>query len=187
MAIITYQDLQTYMNKTFTSGEQAAANLMIGALERELEGILNRSLSGETITDEKHLLQRGQKQLFLKKWPVNSVTTLKIGDLGSEVTQTLTDFDIYSWGIDGIFATTGGTSAVITYTAGMSAAEQQQLEGILLRVCAREMAQVLADALGVQRLRAEGVDISFANAGKAGFFTDEDLYWVRRYRRRGIY
>lgn len=187
MAIITYQDLQTYMNKTFTAGEQAAANLMIGALERELEGILNRSLSGKTITDEAHLLQRGQKQLFLKEWPVNSVTTLKIGDLGSETTQTLSDFDIYSWGIDGIFATTRGTSALVTYTAGMSATEQQQLEGILLRVCAREMAQVLADALGVQRLRAEGLDVSFANAGKAGFFTDEDLYWVRRYRRRGIY
>ena len=65
MAIITYQDLETYMNKTFTSGQQAAANLLIGSLERELEGILNRSLSGKTITDEKHLLKRGQKQIFL--------------------------------------------------------------------------------------------------------------------------
>ena len=69
----------------------------------------------------------------------------------------------------------------------MSATEQQQLEGIMLRVTAREMAQILADALGLQRLRAEGVDISFANAGKAGFFNDEDLYWVARYRRRGVY
>ncbi len=187
MAIITYQDLQTYMNKTFTSGEQAAANLLIGALERELEGILNRSLSGKTITDEAHLLQRGQKQLFLKEWPVNSVTALKIGELGSETTQTLTDYDIYSWGIDGIYATTQGVSALVTYTAGMAATEQQQLEGIMLRVTAREMAQILADALGLQRLRAEGVDMSFANAGKAGFFTDEDLYWVARYRRRGVY
>ena len=106
MAIITYQDLQTYMNKTFTSGEQASANLLIGALERELEGILNRSLSGKTITEEAHVLQRGQKQLFLKEWPVNSVTALKIGELGSETTQTLTDYDIYSWGIDGIYALT---------------------------------------------------------------------------------
>jgi hypothetical protein len=187
MAIITYQDLQTYMNKTFTSGEQAAANLMIGALERELEGILNRSLSGKTITDEKHLLRRGQKQIFLKEWPVNSVTAIKIGELGSEVTQTVSDYDIYTWGIDGIFATTQGTSALVTYTAGMSATEQQQLEGILLRVCAREMAQVMSDALGLERLRAEGVDMTFANAGKAGFFTDEDLYWVARYRRRGVY
>lgn len=187
MAIITYQDLQTYMNKTFTSGEQAAANSLIGALERELEGILNRSLSGKTITDEAHLLNRNQKQIFLKEWPVNSVTVLKIGELGSETTQTLSDFDIHSWGIDGIFATTQGTSALVTYTAGMSSTEQNQLEGIMLRVCAREMAQVLADALGLERLRAEGVDMTFANAGKAGFFTKEDLQWVRRYRRRGVY
>ena len=52
MAIITYQDLATYMNKTFTTGEQAAANSMIGALERELSGILNRSLTGTTVTDK---------------------------------------------------------------------------------------------------------------------------------------
>jgi len=115
------------------------------------------------------------------------VTALKIGELGSETTQTLTDYDIYSWGIDGIYATTQGVSVLVTYTAGMSATEQQQLEGIMLRVTAREMAQILADALGLQRLRAEGVDISFANAGKAGFFNDEDLYWVARYRRRGVY
>ena len=165
MAIITYQDLETYMNKTFTSGQQAAANLLIGSLERELEGILNRSLSGKTITDEKHLLKRGQKQIFLKEWPVNSVTAIKIGELGSEVTQTVTDYD----------------------TAGMAATEQQQLEGIMLRVCAREMAQVMSDALGLERLRAEGVDMTFANAGKAGFFTEDDLYWVARYRRRGVY
>ncbi len=90
------------MNKTFTSGEQSAANTMIGALERELSGILNRSLTGTSITGEAHILQRNQHQIFLKEYPVISVTSLKIGDLGSEVTQTLSDFDIYSWGIDGI-------------------------------------------------------------------------------------
>ena len=76
MAIITYQDLATYMNKTFSSGEQAAANSMIGALERELSGILNRSLTGTTITDEAHLLQRNQHQIFLKEYPINSVSVL---------------------------------------------------------------------------------------------------------------
>ena len=81
MAIITYQDLATYMNKTFTTGEQAAANSMIGALERELSGILNRSLTGTTVTDEAHILQRNQHQIFLKEYPVISVTSLKIGDL----------------------------------------------------------------------------------------------------------
>jgi len=186
MAIITYQDLATYMNKTFTTGEQAAANSMIGALERELSGILNRSLTGTTITDEAHILQRNQHQIFLKEYPVLSVTSLKIGDLGSETTQTLTDFDIYTWGIDGIFATTQGTSALVSYTAGMGATEQQQLEALMLRVTAREMSQILADAQGMQRLKAEGVDMTFANNGASGF-SEEDLRWVRRYRRRGVY
>ena len=186
MAIITYQDLATYMNRTFTTGEQNAANTMIGALERELSRILGRALSGTAITEEAHLLKRGQKQIFLKEFPVISVTALKIGDLGSETTQTLTDFDIHSWGIDGILATTTGTSAKVTYTAGMSSTDQQQLEALMLRVTSREMSQILADAQGLERFRAEGVDMTFANKGMAGF-TDEDLKWVRRYRRRGLY
>ena len=186
MAIITYQDLATYMNRTFTSGEQAAATSMIGALERELAGILNRSLSGTSIVAEAHLLKRNQHQLFLKEYPVISVTELKIGDLGSETVQTLADFDIYSWGIDGIFATTTGTSALVTYTAGMGATETQQLEAVMMRVGAREMSQILADAQGLHRLKAEGIDMTFSNNGMAGF-SDEDLKWVRRYRRRGVY
>tara|TARA_B100001250_G_scaffold23293_2_gene19546 strand:- start:5831 stop:6391 length:561 start_codon:yes stop_codon:yes gene_type:complete len=186
MAIITYQDLATYMNKTFTTGEQSAANTMIGALERELSGILNRSLTGTAITGEAHILQRNQQQIFLKEYPVLSVTELKIGTLGSEVVQTITDFDIYNWGIDGIWNTTQGTSALISYTAGMGSTEQQQLEALMLRVCSREMSQILADAQGLKRLAAEGVDMSFANNGMSGF-SDEDLRWVRRYRRRGVY
>ena len=127
-----------------------------------------------------------QYQIFLKEYPVISVTSLKIGELGSEVTQTLSDFDIYSWGIDGIFATTQGTSALVSYTAGMSTKEQQQLEALMLRVTAREMSQILADAQGLERLRAEGVDMTFANRGASGF-SDDDLRWVRRYRGRRVY
>ena len=132
------------------------------------------------------MLLNQQHQIFLKEYPVISVTSLKIGELGSEVTQTLSDFDIYSWGIDGIFATTQGTSALVSYTAGMSTKEQQQLEALMLRVTAREMSQILADAQGLERLRAEGVDMTFANRGASGF-SDDDLRWVRRYRRRGVY
>ena len=148
--------------------------------------VLGRALAGATITDEAHILKRSQRQIFLKEYPVTSITTLKIGDLGSEITQTLADFDIHPWGIDGILATTTGTSAKVTYSAGMSATDQQQLEALMLRVTTREMSQILADAQGLERLRAEGVDMTFANNGMGGF-TDEDLKWVRRYRRRGVY
>jgi|TARA_Y100001947_G_scaffold155403_1_gene161372 hypothetical protein len=186
MAIITYQDLATYMNRTFTSGEQAAANTMIGALERELSRILGRALAGAAINSEAHILKVNQRQIFLKEYPVISVTGLSIGTLGSEVAQTISDFDIHPWGIDGILATSTGTSALVTYTAGMSSSDQQQLEALMLRVSTREMSQILADAQGLERFRAEGVDMTFANKGMAGF-TDDDLKWVRRYRRRGVY
>lgn len=186
MAIITYQDLATYMNRTFTSGEQAAANHMIGGLERELSRILGRSLAGTTISSEAHILKRNQRQIFLKEYPVISVTALQIGDLGSEITQTLTDFDIHKWGIDGILARATGTSALVSYTAGMSSSDQQQLEMLMMRVGAREMSQVLADAQGLSKLTAEGMSMTFANDGMGGF-TDQDLKWVRRLRRRGVF
>ena len=186
MAIITYLDLETYMNKAFTSGEQAAANSMIGALERELSQILGRSLSGTSVIGEAHLLQIGQRQIFLKEYPVLSVTAVSIGTLGSEVAQTVSDFDIYSWGLDRVRNLTQGNSAVVTYTAGMSTKDQQQLEAMMLRVSAREMSTVLADAQGLEKLAVEGATFTFANNGLGGF-TDADLRWVRRYRRKGVF
>ena len=186
MAVITYLDLQDYMGKTLTSTQQTAATTVIGALERELSQILGRSLTGITVTDEAHVLQAGQRQIFLKEYPVNSVTTLKIGTLGSETTQTLTDYDIYKCGIDGLRIATQGLSAKVTYTAGMSATDAQKLEACMLRASAREMSAMLADAQGLERLGVEGTSMTFANGGQGGF-TDDDLKHVRRYRRKGVF
>ena len=186
MAVITYLDLQEYMNKTFSSGEQTAATSIIGALERELSLILNRSLSGITVTEEAHLLQVGQRQIFLKEYPVNSVTAIKIGELGEETTETVSDYDIYPWGIDNLRVVSQGLSALITYTAGMSASDAQKLEAVMLRASAREMSAVLADAQGLRSLSVEGTSYTLANAGQGGF-TEDDLRYVRRTYRRGIF
>lgn len=185
MAVITYLDLQDYMGKTFTSPQQTAATSLVGALERELGAILGRSLTGITVTSEAHVLQAGQRQIFLREYPVNTVTALSIGDLGSETVQTLSDYDIYKWGIDGLSATQG-LSALVTYTAGMAATDAQKLEAVMLRASAREMSSMLADAQGLERLSIEGVSMQFANGGQGGF-TDDDLKHVRRYHRKGVF
>jgi hypothetical protein len=186
MAVITYLDLQDYMGKTFTSTQQTAATSLVGALERELGAILGRSLTGLTVTSEAHVLQAGQRQIFLREYPVNTVTALSVGDLGSETAQTLSDYDIYKWGIDGLRIATQGLSALVTYTAGMAATDAQKLEAVMLRASAREMSAMLADAQGLERLSIEGVSMQFANGGQGGF-TDDDLRHVRRYHRKGVF
>jgi len=186
MAVITYLDLQEYMNKTFDSGEQTAASSIIGALERELSLILNRSLSGVNVTEEAHLLQIGQSQIFLKEYPVTAVSAIKIGELGSETTETVSNYDIYPWGIDNLRVVSQGLSALVTYTAGMSASDTQKLEAVMLRASVREMSAVLADAQGLRSLSVEGTSYTLANNGQGGF-TDDDLKHVRRTFRRGIF
>lgn len=186
MAVITYLDLQDYMNKSFSSGEQTAATTIIGALERELSQILGRTLEGVTVTAESHVLQVGQRQIFLREYPVISVTAISIGDLGSETAQTVADYDIYPWGVDGINIATQGLSALVTYTAGMTASDTQKLEAAVLRASTREMSMVLADAQGLKNMSVEGTSLTFANGGQGGF-TDDDLKHIRRYRRKGVF
>jgi hypothetical protein len=67
MAIILAADLAVYMNKTFTQSEEDAAALIISSIEGELSSILNRPLAPVQIIDEIHMLQSGQRQIFLRK------------------------------------------------------------------------------------------------------------------------
>lgn len=185
MAILTYLDLQRYMNKTFTAGQQTAATTIIAALERELSYYINRPLSPTVTTDEIYMLEPQQRQIFLRKGPVVSVASLEIGLAGDEVAQTVADYDIHPWGIDNIYIASTGYRAIVTYTAGMASSEAQNLERIVYSAATREMSKLLIDAQGIWELDVEGTDYKFSNMGKDGF-TEEELRMASRYKRRVI-
>jgi hypothetical protein len=186
MAILNYSDLARFMNRTFSDGEAQAAATIINALESEISGMLNRPIQPIRIIEERHVLQPGQRQIFLRKAPVRSIVAFTIGMENQMVAQNIPDYDIYPWGIDNLYVSGMGYIAKITYDAGMLDTDSASLERVILFAAAREMSKVLIDAQGLDRLKVEGTEYFFEHAG-AGGFTDAEMKSLQRYKRRVIH
>ena len=185
MAILNYTDLQRFMNRTFSEGEALAAATLINALESELSGMLNRPIQPVRVTEERHVLQPGQRQIFLRKAPVRDIVGFTIGMEDQMVAQNIPDYDVYQWGIDNLYISGMGYIALITYDAGMLDADSAALERVVLFASAREMSKILIDAQGLERLKVEGTEYFFEQAG-AGGFSDAEIKSLQRYKRRVI-
>jgi len=185
MAILTYDDLEIFMGKTFTAAQQDAAMSILASLEAELEYFLNRPLGARLYSEEEHKLVPGQRQIFLRHAPVQSVTSFYVGMPGEEEEQNIADFDIFPWGIDNIRIAGTGNQALVTYTAGMTSSETVALERVLYTAATREMSKFLIDAQGLARLNVEGTDYIFPDGGEGGF-TERELNSVKRFKRRVI-
>ena len=185
MAIILAADLAVYMNKTFTQSEEDAAALIISSIEGELSAIINRPLAPVQVIDEIHMLESGQRQIFLRKAPVTSVTSFSIGYQNVYVAQNLLDFDIYTWGIDNIRIAGQGYKAKVTYNAGLSDSVAAALERVCFSSASREMSKVLVDAQGLTRLKVEGTEYFFEETD-TGKFSNSELKTIERFKRRVI-
>lgn len=183
MAILTPQDLEVYMGKTFSNAQEDAAQSILSVLEAELAYYLHRPLGATEFTEEKHKLVPNQRQIFLRNAPVQSVTEFYVGMPGDEVEQDIEDFDVFSWGIDNVRIAGTGNQALVTYTAGMTASDTVALERILYSAATREMGKFLIDAQGLARLKVEGTDYIFPEGGEGGF-TPSELNSVKRFKRR---
>lgn len=185
MAIITYTDLQRYMNHEFDNGQRTAATTIISSLERYLSMYLNIPIGPVQIIDEVHRLKVSQKQIFLYKAPVIEVNSFYIGLAGSEVEQNLIDFDIYSWGIDNILISGDGYRAIVSYIAGPQLQEMESLSFIMLAAAGREMNKVLLDAQGLMRMNVENSQYYMSEQGASGF-TEAELKMANKFKRRVI-
>jgi len=183
MAILNYTDLERFMGKTFTDTQQEAASIILMTLENELSYYLNKPLYAQVFTNEKHMLEIGQRQIFLRNSPVRSVTAFSVGMNNQMVNQVISDFDIYPWGIDNVRIAGQGYIALVTYTAGVYDSDSVVLERVLFTASAREMSKFLADAQGLERLNVEGTDYVFGNKGESGF-TEQELKMISRLKRR---
>lgn len=173
------------MNREFDTGQRTAATTIISSLERELSLYLNRPISAVQVTDESHRLVVNQRQIFLRKAPVISVTSFYVGLDGDEVEQDIEDFYVHPWGIDNIRIVGEGYRALVTYTAGMNAEDAENLSFMMLSAASREMNRVLLDAQGLMRLDVENSQYYMANLGEVGF-TEKELKTASKYKRRVI-
>lgn len=185
MAVITYTDLQRFMNRTFTAGEQTAATSIISGLERQLSMYLNVPISPVQVVDEVHRLKVNQRQIFLRKAPVVEVTSFSVGLADNEVEQNIDDFYIYPWGIDNVRITGDGYRALVSYTAAMTSEDVESLGYIMLAAASRDMNKVLLDAQGLARMNVENSQFFMSNKGDYGF-TDQELKLASKYKRRVI-
>lgn len=185
MAILTYEDLEIFMGKSFSASAQDAATEILANLEDELAYYLNRPLGVRVITSEEHMLEPGQRQIFLRQAPVRSVTALSVGLRNSEVAQNIADFDIHPWGIDNVRIAGTGYHALVTYTAGMNDIETVALERVLYSAAAREMNKYFIDAQGLEQLDVEGTKYYMQAKGESGF-TPQELRMVSRFKRRVV-
>jgi hypothetical protein len=185
MAILNYADLARFMNKTFDAGQQAAATTILDSLESELEWTINRPLQPVRVTDERHILEPAQRQIFLRKAPVRSIIAFSIGMQSQMVNQNIPDYDIYPWGIDNLYISGMGYIALITYNAGILDADTVKLERIILSAASREMSKVLVDAQGLARMKLEGTEYFFEEQSSGGF-NDRELKALSHFRRRVI-
>ena len=185
MSVITYTDLQRFMNREFDAGQRTAATTIISSLERELSAYINRPISAVQVVDESHRLSVNQRQIFLRKAPVVEVTAFSVGLDGEEVEQDITDFYVYPWGIDNIRIVGEGYRALVSYTAGMDSNEAEKLSHIMLAASSREMNKVLLDAQGLMRMNVENSQYYMAGMGESGF-TDRELRMASKYKRRAI-
>lgn len=183
MAIITYTDLQRFMNREFDTGQRTAATTIISSLERELESYINRPISPVQITDEIHMMSVNQRQIFLRKAPVIEVTSFYIGLADHEVEQDIADFYVHPWGIDNIRIAGDGYRALVTYTAGMNSSDVENLSYIMLSASSREMNKVLLDAQGLMRMNVENSQYFMSGMGENGF-TEKELKTASKYKRR---
>lgn len=186
MAILTPLDLEIFLGKTFTDAQEDAAQTIIAILESELEYVLNRRLDTQVYTEERHKLVPNQRQIFLRNAPVHEVTSFSVGMPGDEVEQTISDFDIHTWGIDNVRIAGTGMQALVTYTAGLNNEARHALERILYSAAAREFGRMLLDAQGLSRLKVEGTDYVLAADGEGGF-TESELNYAKRFKRRVIH
>jgi len=185
MAILTPNDLEIFLGKTFTDAQEDAAQTIISILESELEYVLNRRLGTQLFSEERHKLVPNQRQIFLRNAPVHEVTVFSVGMPGDEVAQNVADFDIHTWGIDNVRIAGTGMQALVTYTAGLTNDTQHALERILYTAAAREFGRLLLDAQGLSRLKVEGTDYVLAGNGEGGF-TESELNYAKRFKRRVI-
>lgn len=190
MAIIPPEQVAKRLRRTFTTAEEDVCRRIIDALEGELEEWTGKALTisehverqavARTVDSQGTLLE---VETFLSKRPVLELVSARQVDVDPPVTIDVARLKVRPWGVAGVVAEDGEVE--FTYRAGIDAAGDRNLRGLVLRAATREMAAVLNDTEGLRSLGAEGTRYDYVNDGEGGF-TDKELAKVPRRRRVAV-
>jgi hypothetical protein len=205
--LVSVNDLQTYMDISFTNRQQDAAEFVLEGLQSELESFLRRPVEVGTFT-EQHVIESNHMGIpnasffynysldttsqtlsyidppatvYLRNTPVATVTSVTIqSPTMSPVAQVNgRDYVVRSFGVE-LYRAYANDLVTIVYTGGLDGAEIKHFKILILRAATREMQNMHDDVVGIKDLETRNV------APLETGFTEMELNSVRRYRRRRV-
>lgn len=197
--IATWQDVQTYVNRTFDAAEQTFVTDVIGYLQGEMETYLKRPVTVRWFYDEP-IMQQDQVEVFLRNTPLWQITEVVVNpESNSPATLDPATYDVMPWGIiladptyqllfrpgdDNLYRDVTGVKVGITYQAGLDGPNTPTIKSLLVRAASREYLAMASDVQNVSMLRAGTMtQWTFADGNRGGFSSDE-LKRIKRFRRR---
>lgn len=163
----TVDELASFMARSFTIGQQAAASPIIDAYSAQVQRHLRgKSLDETVIVAEEHVLEYGQERVFFRHKPVQSIDTIEIIAIDG-ITITVLDpswFTRRTWGMEGLRGGETGETLRVSYTtSALDDVDLALVRGVILSASARYFAaRVLADAHGIDgTLSVEGTSMQF--------------------------
>jgi hypothetical protein len=201
MSVISWQDIQLRVRRTFAADDIAFVTDAIADYESEASTIFGRPIEPDTFTEDYTLVQ-GQADVFFRATPVIDVESVVVNPgTPGQVTADPASYRTFKWGISFldpswslVFAATHnlevtaveGTKLLITYTAGIDATALGAVRRVLKTAVGREWLARDNDAQNVSNLHAgRMMDYTFTD-GNAGGFTEDERKAISRYRRRRV-
>lgn len=185
MALVTANDIQTYLGRDLSDVETIAASaVFIPTVEGEASVAVNRPIEAAQFVEEQ-LVEYDQTSVRLRRSPVVSVVSVVVE--GSTVAAA--DYIVRSWGLD--FTTLVGTTLpiamTITYTAGLDdvldAPALQALRGVVMGRVARMVNKIVNDdSAGVASITVEGYTVRYMDDG----WTEHEADVLASMRRRTV-
>lgn len=205
--LVSVNDLQVYMDISFTNRQQDAAEFVLEGLQSELETFLGRPVEVDTFVEE-HVVENNYVgvptssffynlsldttqnpltfiqppyTIYLRQTPVVSVSevTIQSPTLDPVVQNPVTDYVVRRFGID-LYRAYANDTITVTYQGGLAGAGIKYFKLLILRAATREMQNMHDDVVGIKDLESRNV------APLQTGFTELELASVRGYRRRRV-
>lgn len=208
--LVSVNDLQIYMDVTFSNRQQDAAEFVLEGLQSELEAYLRRPVEPVEDIVETHVIEgthlgvptssffynqgldtaqttiisavQPPVTIYLRNTPVAEVTSVTVRQPMQETAITQQAERDYLVRRFGIdlYRVSANDTVTVTYTGGLDGEAIPALKSLILRAATREMQNMHDDVVGVKDLTTRNV------APLETGFSDKELMSIRRWRRYRI-
>jgi hypothetical protein len=184
MDFTTPANVMKFLNKTALTAQESA---IVDMLIKSINGVINNYCGWDVLAKDytnKVFDGKGGKTLDLRALPLNSLTSLVIGDIDytADVTLNNEDGELYFTSESGISFTSGTRNIVVTYNAGFTVVPDE-LDHVAAWLVALFFNRIKLENIGVAEERFNDIEVKYDS-------TDLPVlvkHTLDRYRRVGIF